>query len=201
MKDRKRRQDALVGNKIVDMNIPPRRVWDLYSNQVLPWWIIIQVAFPISHAWVDEKDRVNVWTPINGYEWPVPIPNDADLDLIRIEMLNTGVHYVWLDILCLRQKGGTREDLRPDEWKLDVPTIGGLYRGTNRIIYYLSGLGHPLSFMAGDFESDRCWFRRAWTLQETHRTMTICGDTGLVGQEEFCVVACVAAWLRGRQRG
>ncbi len=44
----------------------------------------------ISHAWVDEKDRVNVMTPINGYKWPVPIPKNASLDLIRVEMLNLG---------------------------------------------------------------------------------------------------------------
>ncbi len=47
-------------------------------------------------------------TPINGHEWPVPMPSDADLDLIRIEMLNNGAEYVWLDVLCLRQKGEWR---------------------------------------------------------------------------------------------
>ncbi len=61
----------------------------------------------------------------------MPIPKDADLNLIRIEMLNLGAEYVWLDVLCLRQKdeGGLREDLRMEEWKLDVPTIGGMYMG------------------------------------------------------------------------
>ncbi len=60
---------------------------------------------PISHAWMHKDDRVNMWTPINGREWPVPIPKDANLDLIRIEMLNLGAEYVWLDVLCLRQVG------------------------------------------------------------------------------------------------
>ncbi len=54
---------------------------------------------------------MDVWTPINGHQWPVSIPKDADLNLIRIEMLNMGLEYVWLDVLCLRQKGGLREDL------------------------------------------------------------------------------------------
>lgn len=49
-----------------------------------------------------EEDRADVLTRINGQEWPVPIPKDANLDLIWIEMLNMGTEYVWLDMLCLR---------------------------------------------------------------------------------------------------
>ncbi len=33
------------------------------------------------------------------------MPKDANLDLIRIEMLNLGAEYAWLDVLCLRQEG------------------------------------------------------------------------------------------------
>ncbi len=58
----------------------------------------------------EEEDRVDAHTPINGYEWPVPMPRDANLDLIRIEMLNAGAEYAWLDVLCLRQVGGRGED-------------------------------------------------------------------------------------------
>ncbi len=65
-----------------------------------------------------------VLTPFNGRRWPVPIPKDTDLDLIRIEMLNLGAEYVWLDVLCLRQAGGEEEDARETEWKVDVPIIG-----------------------------------------------------------------------------
>ncbi len=130
-KDKVKRQKALVGNRIVDPRLPPRRVWDLYSNRVVPSWIIDASSIPlfmfdakslpISHAWVDEKDRIDVWTSINGKEWPVPIPKGVSLELIRIEMLNLGVEYTWLDVLCLRQKGGLWEDLRVEEWKLDAP--------------------------------------------------------------------------------
>ncbi len=55
------------------------------------------------------------------------MPKDANLDLIRVEMLNSqhksgsGMGYAWLDVLCLRQEGGKNEDLRLEEWKLDVP--------------------------------------------------------------------------------
>ncbi|SJL05272.1 uncharacterized protein ARMOST_08638 [Armillaria ostoyae] len=203
--DIKRRRDTFDGSRIVHLlNIDPRRVWDLYSNRVVPWWSAaqytkvpstpwrkrnfyswgsniglaqIQGLRPISHAWVDEADRVDVWTPINGYEWPVPIPKGANLDLIRIEMLNLGMEYTWLDVLCLRQRGGlNREDLRVEEWKLDVPTIGAIYKDA-QVVCYLSGLGLPLDFKEGDLESDRSWFRRAWTLQEVGQTRTIAGDT------------------------
>ncbi|SJL05367.1 uncharacterized protein ARMOST_08734 [Armillaria ostoyae] len=189
VKDMKRRRKALEGSRIVDVWLNPRRVWDLYSNRVVPWWscrlkggkevfldFFSDKVTPISHAWVDEADRVDVWTPINGYEWPVPIPKNANLDLIRIEMLNLGAEYTWLDVLCLRQRGGPREDLRVEEWKLDVPTIGEIYQCAP-VVCYLSGLGLPLSLTEGDLESDRCWFRRAWTVQEVGEHRTIAGDT------------------------
>ncbi|KAK0481344.1 hypothetical protein IW261DRAFT_1070242 [Armillaria novae-zelandiae] len=177
--DQKERREALVGSRIVNPELPPRCVWDLYSNRVVPWWMKdahVRWHRPISHAWVDKKDRTTVWTPINGYEWPVPIPKDADLDLIRIEMLNLGEKYTWLDVLCLRQEGGRREHLRAEEWRLDVPTIGAVY-SKGDVVCYLSGLGLPLTLNEGDLESDRSWFRRAWTLQEIGQNKVIAGDT------------------------
>ncbi len=42
---------------------------------------------------------------------------------------------------------------------------------------YLSGLGRPLILKEGDLDSDRCWFRRAWTLQEVGKKGVIAGDT------------------------
>ncbi|KAK0429858.1 hypothetical protein EV421DRAFT_1940879, partial [Armillaria borealis] len=182
-RDRTMRQKALVGNWIVKPQLPPRRVWDLYSNRVVPSWTVSDAPpwewlQPISHAWVDEKDHVDMWTPINRKEWPVPIPQDASLDLIRIEMLNLGLQYTWLDVLCLRQKGGLKEDLHVEEWKLDVPTIGWVYIiGDEKVVIYLSGLGLPLSLKEGDLDSDRCWFRCAWTLQEVGRERIIARNT------------------------
>ncbi|SJL07600.1 uncharacterized protein ARMOST_10950 [Armillaria ostoyae] len=162
--DREIRRKALVGNRIVIPDLYPRRVWDLVSNRVVPY----------------EKDRAVAWTPVNRYEWPAPIPKDANLKLIRIEMLNLGAEYTWLDILCLRQEGGPGEHMRTEEWKLDVPTIGSVYDGcnfTNYVLCYLSGLGRPLSLKEGDLDSDRSWFRRAWTLQEIGSWRVIAGDT------------------------
>ncbi len=186
-KDKERREKAMVGNQINDTYLPPRCVWDLYSNRVVPSWITDASSkplfriyrakpWPISHAWVDENNRVDVWTSINGKEWPVPIPKGASLELIRIEMLNLGVEYTWLDVLCLRQKGGLWEDLRVEEWKLDVPTIGYVYDSA-KVVIYLSGLGQPLSLKEGDLDSDQCWFRRAWTVQEVGWDRMIAGDT------------------------
>ncbi len=123
------RRKVLVDGRITERDVPPRRVWDLYANRVVPYWLARRYSWAISHAWVDEKERVNVMTPFNGYEWPVPMPNDGNLDLVRIEMLNArhraapdfGAGYAWLDILCLRQYSGRGEHLRLEEWKLDVP--------------------------------------------------------------------------------
>ncbi|PBK82736.1 hypothetical protein ARMGADRAFT_946099, partial [Armillaria gallica] len=153
-------------NRNVDLHTFPQCIWDLYRNRVVPMWTTGEpYPHPISHAWVDENDRMDVWTPINGCEWPMPIPKDANLDLIRIEMLNRGLEYVWLDVLCLRQKGGPREDLHAEEWKLDVPIIGSIYCW-HKVYCYLSGLGQPLHVTEDYFDSDRCWFNCAWMLQE-----------------------------------
>ncbi|KAK0431763.1 hypothetical protein EV421DRAFT_2089860 [Armillaria borealis] len=183
--DREMRRNVLIHDRITSPNVRPRRVWDLYANRVVPYWVAGTYPWGISRAWVNEKDRVNVMTPINGYEWPVPIPKDASLDLIRIEMLNLGAKYAWLDVLCLRQEGGKSEHLRLDEWMLDVPTIGWVYatRATYahhqliRVVCYFNGLGRPLDLTLDDFKSDRCWFRRAWTLQEITPNPIIGGET------------------------
>ncbi len=82
------RRKVLVDGRITERDVPPRRVWDLYANRVVPYWLARRYSWAISHAWVDEKERVNVMTSINAYEWPVPMPNDGNLDLVRIEMLN-----------------------------------------------------------------------------------------------------------------
>ncbi|KAK0446955.1 uncharacterized protein EV420DRAFT_1569127 [Desarmillaria tabescens] len=151
-RDRKMRHAVLVNNTLVDSLVPPRCVWDLYSNRVVPWWAVSQKPWAISHAWIEESDRTDVTTPINGCKRPVPIPKDTNLDCIRIEMLNLGAEYVWLDVLCLRQRGGRREDLRAKEWRVDVPTIGGIYRQT-KIVCYFGSLGRPFKDLkADDFE-------------------------------------------------
>ncbi len=177
--DTEMRQTVLSYDRITRRDVPPRRVWDLYANRVVPFWVAGRTPWGISHAWVDEKDRANVMTPINGYDWPVPMPKDADLDLIRIEILNLRAEeYAWLDVLCLRQEGGMGEHLRKDEWKLDVPTIGSVYALTPHVVCYFNGLGRPLDLAQMDFKSDRCWFRRAWTLQEITGNPIIGGETG-----------------------
>ncbi|PBK58579.1 hypothetical protein ARMSODRAFT_1028151 [Armillaria solidipes] len=149
------RRTALHGNHIVQPQIYPRRVWDLYSNRVvLTWSTGAEYSDAISHAWVDEKERMNVWTPINGRQWPVSIPKDTDFNLIRIEMLNMGLEYVRLDVPCLRWRGGLREDLRVEEWM------------------------HPPLDRSIELSNDRSWLNRARTLQEVaHPNHEFCGVT------------------------
>ncbi|KAK0499283.1 hypothetical protein EDD18DRAFT_848858, partial [Armillaria luteobubalina] len=184
VEDREMRRNVLTDGRITHRHVRPRRVWDLCANRVVPYWVACRPPWGISHAWVDENERMDVMTSINVCEWPVPMPKDANLGLIRIEMLNTRsnrglqAEYASLDVLCLRQEGGKNEHLRLDEWKLDVPTIGAVYEGAERVVYYFNGLGRPLDLTPDYFESDRCWFRRAWTLQEMTISPIIAGVTG-----------------------
>ncbi|KAG7451706.1 uncharacterized protein BT62DRAFT_999382 [Guyanagaster necrorhizus] len=110
-------------------------------------------------------------------EMPVPIPKDANLNLIRIEMLNLGAEYVWLDVLCLRQRGRSRKDLREEEWELDVPTIGHVYRVAKRVVYYFNGMGRPFGFCTGNLERQPCWLNGSWMLQGISTNRAIGGIT------------------------
>ena len=158
---------------------PPRRVWDLYSNRVLPSYLLVaderrpipSRVWAISHCWVPDNERQDVWTSINGHEWPVPIPVDTSLDHIRIELLNLGAEYVFLDVLCLRQQGDSAfEQLRQEEWKIDVPILMNVYQRPTRdqtTVIYFNGLGRPLDMNRAKLDSPFHWFQRSWTLQET----------------------------------
>ena len=45
-------------------------------------------------------------------------------------------------MVCLRQQieDDNLKQLRQEEWKLDIPTIGNIYRAAARIIRYFNGL-------------------------------------------------------------
>ena len=171
------RRGALDSDRVVKPRIPPRRVWDLYSNRVLPFYALGALdgevphnVWAVSHPWVAPDRRCYVRTPINGNEWPVPLPSSSALDRVRIELLNMGAEYVFLDVLCLRQEdptSQTHEFQRRKEWRIDVPTIGHVYRhsSTQTTVIYFNGLGLPFDIGAAAFASPLHWFSRVWTLQ------------------------------------
>jgi hypothetical protein len=183
--DREHREAAIENDIVVDPFISPRRIWDLWSNRVVPIWMATpfegerrKTWIAVSHSWMPPDLRTGVDTPINGHEWPVPIPTDTTLERIRVELLNytskLDVNLVWMDVLCLRQEGNeAKKSVRAEEWKLDVPTIGAVYPEAYRTVYYFSGLGRP--FEAKNFDSPRHWQNRAWTLQETNANRIIGG--------------------------
>lgn len=166
--------------------IPPRRVWDLYSNRILPFHFLRTSASPsleefppnlwlVTHSWVADEERYSIWTAINGRQSPIPIPRKTTLEHIRIELLNLGAEYVWLDVLCLRLAGGVDENLRQEEWTLDIPTIGHLFRSNPRpCITYFNGLGLPFDTSVNTLQSPYHWLNRTWAIQE-------CTDTWLPG--------------------
>ncbi|KAK0493591.1 hypothetical protein EDD18DRAFT_1356536 [Armillaria luteobubalina] len=168
-------EDVFVDDRIIYPCVPPQHIWDLYSDQVISWCVTWPRLWAISHAWMDKDSCRDVQTAINDYQWPVPIPNATDLEQIRIEMLNLGAEYVWLDVLCLRQEGGLMKDLWVKEWKVDVPTIGSVYAGADKVVCYLCGLGRSWTSKLLCSEND--WFKRAWTLQEVSEHLIIGGDT------------------------
>ncbi|GJE94693.1 hypothetical protein PsYK624_108640 [Phanerochaete sordida] len=173
--------------------IPPRRVWDLYSNRVIDYGVVelwedtSGLVWRISHSWVDASELRTVMTPINNFQWPVPIPADVDLEQVRIELLNAGAQYAWLDVLCLRQSGlEEHEELRKKEWRVDVPSIGFVYSPPHRsrrpveygpVACYFNGLGRPFVLEEGTLSSQRHWLNRAWTLQEHKHDMITLGLT------------------------
>ena len=178
--------------------VMPRRLWDLKSNRVVEFRMLqsellaykfttkqqfgkaraklqasyisseVPVFWAISHSWESSMDPVE--TPINQFQWKVPLPHGLNLERdVRQELLGYRIEYVWLDVLCLRQHtvswpAGVNETKKEEEWKLDVPTIGNVYRVAQGIVRYFNGLGRP--FSPDSWDSERNWLQRAWTLQE-----------------------------------
>ncbi|KAF8448229.1 hypothetical protein BGX38DRAFT_1190210 [Terfezia claveryi] len=131
-------------------------VIDLEKAPCPPFWAI-------THSWTNEMPQVK--TSINQYQWPTPLPRSLDLDHgVRRELLSKGAEYVWLDVLCLRQSSTANDKTKVDEWKLDVPTIGNIYRAAVGIARYFNGLGQ--AFDTTGWDKPRHWLCRAWTLQE-----------------------------------
>ncbi|RPB20029.1 hypothetical protein L211DRAFT_895253 [Terfezia boudieri ATCC MYA-4762] len=179
--DQKAREDAQVKGTIVKpYSVPPRRVWDLQAHRVVPGWRTFQPCpsyWPVSHSWADAIAIID--TPVNQYEWPVPIPVGVTLEMVRNELLNLGAEYAWLDILCLRQRSDDpeKEKIRLREWEIDVPTIGNAYQfsKTEQTVQYCNGLGRP--FETFGWDGPRHWLNRAWTLQEINWEAIIGGVT------------------------
>ena len=166
------------------LTVYPRRIWDLRSHRVIPfeWYMKIDVVgshaysefesqdgrstgiVAISHSWTN--DMKGILTPVNREEWPVPLPTGVTLEKLREQLWEQGARYCWLDVLCLRQRSGdtAKELLQAEEWKIDVPTIGNVYKHAEKLVRYFNGLGRP--FKSSGWEDDRHWLKRAWTLQE-----------------------------------
>ncbi|KIP04934.1 hypothetical protein PHLGIDRAFT_129202 [Phlebiopsis gigantea 11061_1 CR5-6] len=194
IEDLQLRSSAIVDNRIINPKVPPRRIWDLYSNRVLPYYAmhpsfdqnkvprLPDELWAVSHSWVDEPHRQYVITPINSGLWPVPIPRGTTLDDIRNELLILGAEFVWLDVLCLRQKDDRKmgdQEIRKREWKLDIPTIGHIYTESlhRAVVVYFNGLGLPFRDEPVDPNDHFHWCNRAWTLQEFPSYMLIPGGS------------------------
>ena len=156
-----------------------------------------------------------ILSPINSYLWPIPVPRtlivmrsqsykgakgikavDKEIDfqqpvlsLVRHQLNRREIEYCWLDIVCLRQPDGIREQQRPPEWEVDVPTIGNIYRKAHTIVRYLNGLGQMVDKNVKAWRDSRHWINRVWTLQEIKpddQMLTPDGDNELHLSETVC---------------
>lgn len=119
-----------------------------------------------------------VETPANSLLWPVPFPQskqsaleskDAHFMAFVHAVREKGYRYAWVDVLCLRQfKFGSSdlENRRLEEWQVDVPTIGNIYRLAAKVMRYMNGLGRNMKTDLKSWRNPRHWINRAWTLQE-----------------------------------
>ena len=57
---------------------------------------------PVSHSWTEDMSPMD--SPVNAHEWPIPLPHGVTLEVVHNELLNLGAQYVWLNVVCLRQK-------------------------------------------------------------------------------------------------
>lgn len=158
---------------VAPYNLPPRRMWDLYSHRVVPLHFVRRrnALWAITHSW--REKMVGIMSPVNEREWPVPMPPGVTLEVVRDEMLRLGAEYCWLDVVCNRQRGGRGEELKAGEWAIDLPTMGNIYVDAITVVRYYNGLGCP--FRADGLDDHRHWLNRAWTLQELNEDTRIGG--------------------------
>ena len=148
--------------------ILPRRFWDLRSNRVISTLTlqahigaIIDLGLctglrvfghgiqylAVTHSWTDDMCPVD--TSVSGSQWPVPLPSQTTLEQVRQQVLVFApeTRLLWLDAACLRQVADRPEDaeIQAQEWKIDVPTIGNVYRAASEIVRYFNGLGRAFS--------------------------------------------------------
>ncbi|KZT20443.1 hypothetical protein NEOLEDRAFT_1100741 [Neolentinus lepideus HHB14362 ss-1] len=186
------------GNDLPSWHSWARRLWDLHAHRVVPYhfalrWDNTDEEFDgwscysaVSHSWTSsmaDNHTQHFSTPVNGHEWPVPLPIGVTLEAVRNELLNLGEEYVWLDVVCLRQSGGPGEALQADEWAVDVPTIGTIYQMARKVIRYYNGLG--VAFECRGWTGDRHWLRRVWTIQEIHPNSVTAGLPEGLTAEDF----------------
>lgn len=197
--DRLLRRTAMAsdGKVVANPKIPPRRLWDLYANRVVPLWVA-SVSTPapssktkrenrflaVSHAWMKEEERENIGTSVNGHEWPVPFPKGMDLERVRVELLNIAhlqafsdadapVHLAWLDVVCLRQYGSLDPEKSEEREKARKEEWKIDVPTIGAVYYHAAKVvvyysGLGIPFEeVGDLGSERHWLNRAWTLQET----------------------------------
>jgi len=141
--------------------------WNFNSRKWEVEFSAVDRAFwAVSHSWAEKM--CPELTEVNNKQWPVLLPYKITLHSVRSQLIHFGGHYAWLDVLCLRQgwAESTHEfqELVKQEWKLDVPTIGNVYRIATTIVRYFNGLG--CDFSSENWDDHRHWLQRAWTLQE-----------------------------------
>ncbi|KZT20162.1 hypothetical protein NEOLEDRAFT_1141132 [Neolentinus lepideus HHB14362 ss-1] len=171
-----------------------RRLWDLRAHRVVPYRFslgyynisadvhkfALPMFFAVSHSWTSTMSGVD--TAVNGREWLVPLPSGVTLEAIRNELLHLKAEYVWLDVVCLRQFGVQNEELRKEEWAVDIPTIHTIYQCAWKVIRYYNGLG--VAFKCKGWTGQRHWLRRVWTIQEIHsQTMSAGLPEGLRAED------------------
>ena len=166
-------------------SVMPRRLWDLKSNRVVDFHMLhafqstienrptvktIPIFWAVSHSWTSDMPPVS--TAVNQHQWLIPLPENIGLDDVRSELLTLGAEYIWLDVVCIRQnsEGTLLRHLQWKEWRLDMPTIGNIYRMAAKIVRYFNGLGVP--FSKEGWDDPRHWLQRARTLQEIAQEKT-----------------------------
>ena len=119
------------------LTVYPRRIWDLASHRVIPFeWYMdsdmisefkagdgrITGIVAISHSWAGANDRGSVLTPVNKWEWPVPLPTGVTLESLREQLWEQGAQSI--PEAQLISKGSIRGWARDQRWQSFVKVAG-----------------------------------------------------------------------------
>jgi hypothetical protein len=148
----------------LDCRNNPKRLYNIKTNKTELTEEDKRYSYvAISHAW-PKGNNYKKTIKVCGCDWQVPVFRNINMlnEFIRTIdsiIINTGIEYLWLDVLCVPQ--GKKHEKERDK---EIKFLGEYYRNAAFCFAFIGGIEQKV-LKWNEFLNDR-WYKRVWTLQE-----------------------------------